>query len=240
MRTMPTGTTSISTAPITIEPMEAKYNHAVGLLLAQAFQGKFQNRIRLKEGELAGCFEMLLQYAPADPYTHRMVAVQQGEVIGSIAIKRTPEARLLGKRQTPPLPGTSQLLGKRGMIRMLIGLYVLDHTPASGECYITDLAVQPEHQNKGVGRLLVEWAQKLVDTDPGLNRLSLHVSAGNPHARQLYGKWSFHTEAREIRYTLYLLFNELRWEYMVQKRGGYRNEDNEETMDISANYSAAP
>lgn len=69
MRTMPTGTTSISTAPITIEPMEAKYSRAVGGLLAEAFQGKFQNRIRLKEAELAECFELLLQHAPADPYT---------------------------------------------------------------------------------------------------------------------------------------------------------------------------
>ncbi|WP_342476418.1 GNAT family N-acetyltransferase [Paenibacillus sp. FSL H7-0350] len=233
-------TASTGTAPITIEVMEAKYNRAVGQLLAQAFQGKFQHRIRLKEAELAECFEMLLQYDPANPYTHRMVAVQQGEVIGSIAIKCTPEADHTGNKQSSPLPGTSQLLGKRGIIRMLIGLYVLDHTPAAGECYITDLAVQPDHQNKGVGRLLIEWAQKLVDREPGLNRLSLHVSAGNPHVRQLYGKWSFHTEARETRYTLYLLFNELRWEYMVQKRGGYRNEDNEEAMDLSANYSAAP
>ncbi|QUL54902.1 GNAT family N-acetyltransferase [Paenibacillus tritici] len=220
MSTAPIITAPISTAPITIESMDAKYNRPVGRLLAQAFHGKFSRRTELGGGDLAPHFEKLLQYVPAEPFTQRMVALQEGEVIGSIAIKRKPMLNALTPTQKIPLAEIVSLFGNWRMIQMLIGLHVLDHEPEAGECYIADLAVHSDQQGKGIGRLLIQWARHVVDTDPQLDRLSLHVSSGNLRARQLYEKLSFHTSSREKRFILFVLCNQWEWEYMVQEKRG--------------------
>lgn len=207
--------------PITIEPMQAQYNGQVGRLLAQAFHGKFQMLTNMKEDDLALFFEKLLEYGGAEPSTQRMVALQQGEVIGSIAIKWRPAHGVNKNKQKLPSWRILSLLGRWNLIKMLIGLYVLDHRPEPGECYIADLAVHSDQRSKGVGKLLLQWAQQAVEMNPALDRLSLHVSGSNPRAKQLYDQLSFETQSRENRYILHLLFNESRWDYMVQRKGGY-------------------
>lgn len=213
----------MSAAPITIELMQTPYNQPVGRLLAQAFQGKFLNRSNRSEGNLAQCFHMLLDYFPAEPFSQRMVALQQGEVIGTISIKWKPAGNPLKTRRRLPLWRMFSLLGKWNMLKMLVGLSVLEHKPEAGECYIADLAVRSDRQSQGVGKLLLQWARHAVDIDPALERLSLHVCAGNPRAKQLYEKLSFHTTSRESRYILYVLFNKLKWDYMVLDKKGSTN-----------------
>ncbi|MNH88955.1 Mycothiol acetyltransferase [compost metagenome] len=205
--------------PITIEPMQAQYNGQVGRLLAQAFYGKFQILTGMNEDDLALFFEKLLEYVRAEPSTQRMVALQQGEVIGSIAIKWKPMIDTKKNRQRLPSWRIVSLFGRWNLIKMLIGLYVLDHKPESGECYIADLVVHSDQRSRGVGKLLLQWAQHVVDLDPSLDRLSLHVSISNPRAKQLYEQLSFQTFSRENRCILHLLFNESKWDYMVQRRG---------------------
>ncbi|WP_433944748.1 GNAT family N-acetyltransferase [Paenibacillus sp. SN-8-1] len=207
--------------PITIEPMQAQYNGQVGRLLAQAFYGKFQMLTSMNEDDLALFFEQLLEYVRAEPSTQRMVALHQGEVIGSIAIKWRPDHGIKrNKQRLPPWRILSQF-GRWNLIKLLIGLYVLDHEPEPYECYIADLAVHSDQRSKGVGKLLLQWAQQAVAMNPALDRLSLHVSGSNPRAKQLYDQLSFQTHSREKRYILHLLFNESRWDYMVQRKGGY-------------------
>lgn len=120
----------MSAAPITIEPMRPEYNRPVSQLLAQAFRIKFHRRLHLNEAVLAEGLEALLEYAPAGPFSPRSVALQQGEVVGSIGIKYKSAANqeVRGKR-LPPLPAISSLLCRRGMVRMLTGLAVLEHSP---------------------------------------------------------------------------------------------------------------
>ncbi|WP_246021791.1 GNAT family N-acetyltransferase [Paenibacillus zeisoli] len=208
--------------PITIEPMQAKYNGQVGRLLAQAFLGKFQMLTSLNEDDLALFFEQMLEYVGAESSTQRMVALQQGEVIGSISIRWRLVHGIPPKinEKLPPWRILSQF-GRWNLIKMLIGLYVLDHEPEPYECYIADLAVRSDQRSKGVGKLLLQWAQQAVAMNPALDRLTLHVSGSNPRAKQLYEQLSFQTHSRENRYMLRLLFNESRWDYMVQWKGGY-------------------
>lgn len=202
--------------------MQAQYNQQVGVLLAQAFHGKFQMLTNMDEDELALFFEKLLESFPTGPSIQRMVALQQGEIIGTIAIKmnRTPSIGTKSNKQTMPPWRTCRQFGSWNLIKMLIGLYVLDHQPKSGECYIADLVVRTDQRSKGVGKLLLQWAQHVVEIDPGLDRLSLYVSGSNPRAKQLYDQLSFRTHSRENRSLLQLLFNESRWDYMVQRKGG--------------------
>lgn len=204
--------------PVTIEPMQARYNGQVGRLLAQAFQGKFQKLTGMSEDDLALCFEKLQEYMPTEPSTQRMVALQQGEVIGSIAVKWKPVMDAAKNRRELPPWSVFNLLGRWNLIKMLIGLYVLDHQPESGECYIVDLVVRSDQRSKGVGRLLLQWAQHVVDLNPGLDCLSLHVSGSNPRAKQLYEQSSFQTHSRENRFITHLLFKESKWDYMVHRR----------------------
>ncbi|WP_341346252.1 GNAT family N-acetyltransferase [Paenibacillus sp. FSL H3-0469] len=212
----------MSLAPITIEPMQPRYNRPVSQLLAQAFQAKFHRRLHLSGNVLAKGLETLLDYAPAGPFAPRSVALQQGEVIGSIGMKyKSAEDQLVRGKRLAPLPAVFPLLRRRGMVRLLAGLATLEHYPEAGECYITDLAVHPAHHSKGVGRQLLGWAGEVVAADPGLDRLSLHVAASNPRARQLYERLSFQTSVRQNRQLLYLVLGERAWEYMVLiQKGG--------------------
>ncbi len=201
--------------------MHSRYNKQVGRLLAQAFHGKFNMLTKMNEDDLALFFEKLLEYIPTEPSTQRMVALQQGEVIGSIAMKWKPVVDTKKSRQKLPSWRMLSQFGRWNLIKMLIGLYVLDHQPESGECYIADLVVHSDQRSKGVGKLLLQWAQQVVDMDPGLDRLSLYVSGSNPRAQQLYDQLSFQTLSRENRFILHLLFNESEWEYRVQRREGF-------------------
>lgn len=152
---------------------------------------------KMNEDDLALFFEKLLEYVPTEPSTQRMVALQQGEVIGSIAMKWKPIVDTKKNKQKLPSWRIFSLFGRWNLIKMLIGLSVLDHKPESGECYIADLVVHSDQRSKGVGKLLLQWAQHVVDLDPGLDRLSLYVSGSNPRAQQLYDQLSFQTQSRE-------------------------------------------
>lgn len=94
---------------------------------------------------------------------------------------------------------------------MSIGLYLFDYKPKNGECYIADVV---SIQNMAA-KLLMQWAQDIVQAAPNLDRLSLHVSGKNPRAKDLYEKLSFHTHLQEKSIIWHFLFNEKEWYYMV-------------------------
>ncbi|MCM3269742.1 GNAT family N-acetyltransferase [Paenibacillus elgii] len=206
----------MTAAPITIEPIQAKYNSQVSRLLVQGFGRKFQNLTSMSDGELALFFEKLLDHFPADPASQRMVALQDGEVIGTISIKWKPESTLKQKQNLPSWESFNRF-GTWNLLKMRIGLYLFDHKPEAGECYISDVAVHPEHRGKGVGKLLLQWAQYFVQTKPSLDRLSLYVSGKNPRAKQLYEQLLFRTHSQTKSLMWHLLFKEMKWDYMVMR-----------------------
>ena len=63
------------------------------------------------------------------------------------------------------------------------------HTSKKGECYIETLAVLPEARGKGVGTMMLEYAES-VAVKEGCEVLSLEVLNGNPAAR-LYSRFGF-------------------------------------------------
>ncbi|KOY14771.1 GNAT family N-acetyltransferase [Paenibacillus xylanivorans] len=204
----------MTTAPITIEPMQAKYNLQVGRLLVHGFRGKFQNLTNMNDDDLALFFEKLFEHFPTEPASQRMVALQDGEVIGTISIKWKPESDI--KQKLPSWKNFNRL-GKWNLLKMLIGLSLLDHKPQAGECYIAEIVVHPDHRSKGVGKLLLQWAQHFMQTEPHLDMLSLHVVGSNPRAKHLYELLSFQTHLQKNSLVRHLLFNESKWEYMVLK-----------------------
>ncbi|UHA76268.1 GNAT family N-acetyltransferase [Paenibacillus sp. 481] len=203
-------------SPITIEPMQAKYHSEVSRLLVYVFRGKFQHLTTMSDDDLALFFEKQFEHSPADPANQRMVALQNGEVIGTISVKWKGESDNRSKQKLSSWKSFNSF-GKWNLLKMLIGLYLFKHTPEIGECYIEDVVVHPEHQSKGVGKLLLQWAFHFVQTEPTLNHLSLYVSGKNPRAKQLYERLSFHTDSQSNSILWHFLFNEMKWDYMVLK-----------------------
>ncbi|TCZ80829.1 GNAT family N-acetyltransferase [Paenibacillus albiflavus] len=206
----------MTVSTITIEPMQVKYNPQVSRLLVHGFRGKFHNLTNMNDDDLSLFFEKLLDHYPTEPASQRMVALQEGEVIGTICIKWKPESDMK-QRQDRPSWKSFNRFGKWNLFKMLIGLYLLDHKPQAGECYIADVVVHPDHRSKGVGKLFLQWAQHFVQTEPNLDVLSLHVVGNNQRAKHLYELHSFQTHLQKNSLVGHLLFNESKWDYMVLK-----------------------
>ena len=62
--------------------MQAKYNAQVSRLLVYGFGDKFRTLMNMGDDELALLFEHLLEHFPSEPASQRLVALQEGEVIG--------------------------------------------------------------------------------------------------------------------------------------------------------------
>ncbi|MGG3508530.1 GNAT family N-acetyltransferase [Paenibacillus lautus] len=207
----------MTSAPITIEPMQAKYNSQVGWLLVHGFRGKFQHLTNMKDYDLALFFERLFDHFPSETGSQRIVALQEGEVIGTLSIKWNVKSNMKqGKQSLPPWKSFNSF-GKWNFLKLFIGLSLLDHKPQAGECYIADAVVHPDHRSKGVGKILFVWAQQFAQAEPSLNVLSLHVSGKNRRAKRLYERLSFQTHSQKNSVIRHLLFNELKWYFMVQK-----------------------
>lgn len=204
----------MTATPITIEPMQTTYNAQVGRLLVHGFRGKFQNLTNMNDDDLALFFKQIFDLFPTEPASQRMVALQDGEVIGTISIKWKARSDMKQKEKPPSWKGFNRF-GKWNLFKMLIGLYFLNHQPQSRECYIADIVVHPDHRSKGVGRLLLQWVQQYVRKESHYNVLSLHVVGSNPRAKHLYELLSFQTHVQKNSLMRYLLFKESKWDYMV-------------------------
>ncbi|MCR8842480.1 GNAT family N-acetyltransferase [Paenibacillus sp. SC116] len=206
--------TNVMILPITIEPMQVKYNSQVSRLLVHVFRGKFQHLTTMSDDDLALFFEKLFEHLPTDPAHQRMIALQDGEVIGTISVKWRGEYDNRHKQKLSSWKNFNRF-GKWNSLKMLIGLRLFNHKPEVGECYIADVVVHPDHQSKGVGKLLLQWALHFVQTEPTLDMLSLYVSGKNPRAKQLYEQLSFHTHSQSNSIVWHFFFNEMKWYYMV-------------------------
>lgn len=205
----------MTATPITIERMRPIYNQEVSRLLVDGFRGKFQALTKLSDDELAHFFEKLPVYFPDEPGELRMVALQNGEVIGTMTLKWKTEAPAGSQARHYPSWQELNTFGKWNLLKLLTGLRCLAYQPADRECYIADLSVHHHHRSKGVGKQLLQWAQYNMQTKPDVDYLSLHVSARNQRAKQLYEQLSFRSCAKETSILRYLLFKEYEWEYMT-------------------------
>lgn len=206
----------MTATPITIEPMSAKYNPQIGRLLVHGFRGKFHPLTNMTDDDFALFFQKLIEHFPAEPASQRMVALQEGEVIGTISVKWKPEFAVKQKQKLPSFTCFKQF-GKWNLVKLMIGISLLNHKPKVGECYIADVVVHPDHRSKGVGRLLMQWAQQFAQNDPRLKVLSLHVAGSNSRAKLLYEQLLFRTQLQQNSLARFLFFKELKWHYMAMK-----------------------
>ncbi len=207
------------TAPITLEPMQPIYHQQVGRLLAYLLHGKFRHLTSIASDELALFFELWLEQVPDVPGNRRMIALQEGKVVGTIAIKWSTQFRSSAsiKRQRSPSWQSIHRFGRWNLFKIRIGLSLFDYKPQAGECYIADVVVHPDYRGQGVGKLLLRWAEQFVQQEPGVDRLSLYVSGKNLRARKLYEQLGFNVRSHENSLVWHWLFNEKEWSYMWRR-----------------------
>ncbi|WP_028545547.1 GNAT family N-acetyltransferase [Paenibacillus taiwanensis] len=206
----------MTAAGITFEPMQEKYNVQVGKLFVCGFRGKFQHLTNLSDDELAHFFATVLDLFPSKSNSRRVIAIYQGEVIGTLSVKWNVDSITKQNMNTTASWRSFSHFGKWNIVKLYLGLWLLEHEPQVGECYVADVAVHPDHRSKGVGRMLLEWARQYAEAEPDLKILSLHVSGNNPRAKQLYEQMSFRTLSQKNSVLSYVLLKEGKWNYMVQ------------------------
>ena len=124
---------------------------------------------------------------------------QTPSVIGILALEVHGEARESAGHGMRTLAHWRRTLGIGGLLRACYALLPLAiayvrRPPRSDELYVANLAVDPEYQNRGIGRRLLATAAHRAQ-ERGYRRLSLHVAASNAPALHLYESAGF---AREV------------------------------------------
>lgn len=207
---------------IHMEQMKEEYEASASQLLLQGFYNKFQPGPGLKNEQLQWLLQQVVVLDEQRGKSQRIVAVQEGSVIGSMSIQ-------LGIRSGKPVVGTTlkdllplwRGIRKVGWIKALgftVRLACLSHRPVHGEMYIADLSVHELFRGAGVGKKMLEWVFSEAALRPGIQYISLHVSGSNVGAKRLYERMGFRTlEAVQSTFVGRRLLGEQEWYYMIRE-----------------------
>ena len=129
----------------------------------------------------------------------RLCSPEARPVVGILALEAHGEARESAGHGMRTLAHWRRTLGIGGLLRACYALLPLAiayvrRPPRSDELYVANLAVDPEYQNRGIGRQLLAAAVQRA-RERRYRRLSLHVAASNAPALHLYESAGF---AREV------------------------------------------
>ncbi|WP_458126981.1 GNAT family N-acetyltransferase [Paenibacillus sp. Z3-2] len=212
------------TTSIQIEPVRPPFHQAVAELMAYGFGHKFQKITSLSTYDLAYVFEQLLNLPPMEQSILRVIACQNDEIVGTMCLK-WKEANNRTAIQTVPANfhwwGQCNRVGKWKLFQLIIALHLLKHNPKLDECYVEDIVVHPQHQGKGIGTQLLQWAQKYMLQSKPLSFLSLHVASQNHPAIQLYERYQFQKQYSANSFLTGFLLGENQWHYMIYKGDTY-------------------
>ncbi|HSK66005.1 MAG TPA: GNAT family N-acetyltransferase [Anaerolineales bacterium] len=117
-------------------------------------------------------------------------------------VDRTNYAALAEALEEPDPGSTIFLAEEKGAPAGFIHLKTqIDYFSGEAHGYISDVAVAPDFEGRGAGRLLLETAEGWARSK-GYSLLTLYVFAGNTHARQVYEKFGFQEEVIKYGKTL--------------------------------------
>ena len=124
--------------------------------------------------------------------------LEAGPVVGILAVEAQGEKHESAGHGIRTLALWRRALGIRGLLRACYALFPLAiayvrRPPRGDELYVANLAVDPEYQNRGIGRRLLATAAQRAQ-ERGYRRLSLHVAAANAPALHLYESAGFTRE----------------------------------------------
>ena len=185
----------------TIEAATSADVPAIAAVFARAF-GECRLALGCDTAALARLWAPLIAARRSNWHVARISrpgAPEARPVVGILAIEAHGEVHGSAGHGLRTLAIWRQELGIGGLLRACYALFPLAiayvrRPPRSDELYVANLAVDPEYQNRGIGRRLLATAAERAQAR-GYRRLSLHVAASNAPALHLYESAGF---AREV------------------------------------------
>lgn len=200
---------------ITIRPYRPSDYEDVSILLVDSFAGKFENL----ENPDRNTLKSLLQdigFISNEPDEGYLVATANEKVLGVLSL--TCHNRKKKKtRRNMSLFGLMKTYGFKNIIRLCVKMMILDNPPAKNACYIDHIAVSAHARGLGIGKALMDKAAEITESDPSVNRLTLHVAKNNP-ALNLYKRKGFVIVRTFKSRLMKRMFNERDWLYMASHK----------------------
>ncbi|MDL2254547.1 GNAT family N-acetyltransferase [Ruminococcaceae bacterium OttesenSCG-928-I18] len=196
-----------------IEPYTEKDLQAAWQLVVDAFYGKFGVLTDLDAAGTAALCSTLWPFSANGDIEGHYLLKEGEEVVGSILLSWKPEpGKSAGSAAYGPAIGA---FGLRNVLKLTLGMEILEHRHKDRECYVGHLAVSEGHRGKGYGRKLMQFAKKTCLEDGRFDTLSLHVAAKNRPAVHLYHKLGFHVARKWYSGINGRLYNDPYWFLMV-------------------------
>jgi ribosomal protein S18 acetylase RimI-like enzyme len=182
--------------------------------VAAVLQDAFSDKMRVIFGDRPAKVRTVLEAVYTGPvrrgYDGVLVAESDGRIVGTLLVE--------------PMNYTSEeshvfeniAVREFGVPRMLIAsflLWLVGHRPASGEAYISDVAVAPDCQGEGVGQQLMNHAEQWA-RDHRRERLTLWVAATNAPAIHVYKKSGLSIAETRSSWLTRLTFGIQHWYFM--------------------------
>jgi len=181
----------------------------VAEIMALAFEGKFQSLAPMPREEMPRfLIETGVIYSSSFP--GYVIAEVEDEVRGVLALKWAGQKRPPGEY---PIRRAASKYGWRKVLKLFLGLWLLEYRPKPGECYIEHIAVMPGFQGMGIGTRLLEFGDEFARSNE-FERLTLHVASSNERAIRLYMKMGFRTMGVTRSLITRHLFDISEWHYM--------------------------
>lgn len=197
------------TANIVVRTAKGDESEAYVQVLLTAFPDKFASIFRGRNQEGS---EVLIEHFADMQGKGHYIAELDGRIAGVLHLVTDEQ------RGDPPRRAFAFLkrLGPLRGSRALLAFAILSKRADSDECYVAHIAVRPENQGRGVGKLLIGTAER-VAREKGRERLTLYVAGDNGPARSLYLARGFRTVRTDESSLADWLLGKRRWDFMVKE-----------------------
>lgn len=202
----PTGLRGLYIRPATLSDAEA-----ILILHSQAFADKFDGAFGANGAERGkAALAAAWQRQGGTAIRGMLVAILEEQIVGTASLRT---------REMPSDDNGAaefafhQVLGLWGALRSIMALSLLDHTIMQGEGFVTDVAVRPDFQRRGVARrLLAHIEQEARSCQKEF--LGLYVSGANKGAQRLYYHHGFYKVRLRHSWMTRLFYGQRTWVYM--------------------------
>ncbi|WP_240839398.1 GNAT family N-acetyltransferase [Acidaminobacter sp. JC074] len=203
------------------EYRESDYDQVVKIM-SHAFNDRFKHPFDYNDDELTEFFSDI-EFFPKKPVEGYFVAESDDQILGAINLNWR---ELKQKTEFLDLIELRKKYSKRKLFKTFLATLALIEVPEKGECYIEAIAITDQARRQGIASSLLKKADEFA-LHKGFKKLSLHVSASNKAAEELYKSQGFRTRKYYSSRVLKWLLNESSFKFMTKKPG-----DNPEKLTI--------
>jgi ribosomal protein S18 acetylase RimI-like enzyme len=207
---------------IKIRPFKKEDFDTVAKIILYSFRSKSISVKSLSDEKMIQLFKDA-RFVESEPFEGYLVAEKDQEVVGVMLLKWEKQKRIMPVKHLNFIQLCNQY-GYGNMIKLIIRFAVLNGKTSIGECYIEHIAVSSNFRGLGIGSMLINHANNIVNNSSNLNRITLYVSERNILAVKLYQTLGFTVKNKESSFLTYLLIKEKNWLYMVKNKDGNKDE----------------